>query len=190
MKAILASAAVAAMLAASSGAHAATYVYDISGYNPGGHGAVSGTMTLDVVGGQVADGSATLSGGWLPGATSFSLVTVDNYPGPSTGWRAGDGTDWFGSNTNFPIDSNGLTFNSAAWGSGYVFGIYSAATTGAPYDGALFGPGGSRSYWTYNDSLTLSAVPEPATWAMLGLGFAGLGLVGYRKARAPRAVAL
>jgi hypothetical protein len=26
-------------------------------------------------------------------------------------------------------------------------------------------------------------VPEPSTWAMLLLGFAGLGFVGYRKAR-------
>ena len=29
------------------------------------------------------------------------------------------------------------------------------------------------------------AVPEPSTWAMLVLGFAGLGVVGYRRARGP-----
>lgn len=33
------------------------------------------------------------------------------------------------------------------------------------------------------------AVPEPSTWAMLLLGFAALGFVGYRKARPARAVA-
>ena len=27
------------------------------------------------------------------------------------------------------------------------------------------------------------AVPEPSTWAMMALGFAGLGFVGYRRAR-------
>ncbi len=32
-------------------------------------------------------------------------------------------------------------------------------------------------------------VPEPSTWAMLLFGFAGLGFVGYRKARPTRAVA-
>lgn len=31
-------------------------------------------------------------------------------------------------------------------------------------------------------------VPEPSTWAMIGLGFAALGLVGYRKGRRPRAL--
>ncbi len=34
------------------------------------------------------------------------------------------------------------------------------------------------------------AIPEPSTWAMIGLGFAALGYVGYCKARTPRAVAL
>jgi hypothetical protein len=28
-----------------------------------------------------------------------------------------------------------------------------------------------------------SAVPEPSTWAMMLIGFAGLGFVGYRQAR-------
>ena len=31
------------------------------------------------------------------------------------------------------------------------------------------------------------AVPEPSTWAMMLLGFAGLGYAGYRRARVPGA---
>jgi PEP-CTERM motif len=31
------------------------------------------------------------------------------------------------------------------------------------------------------------AVPEPSTWAMMLLGFAGLGYAGYRRAKEPRA---
>jgi hypothetical protein len=33
------------------------------------------------------------------------------------------------------------------------------------------------------DGVSLTAVPEPATWAMLVLGFAGLGFAGYRRAK-------
>ena len=35
-----------------------------------------------------------------------------------------------------------------------------------------------------------SPVPEPSTWAMMLLGFAGLGFAGYRRARASRAAAI
>jgi hypothetical protein len=50
--------------------------------------------------------------------------------------------------------------------------------------------------WTWgsgaNQNFTLvveSAVPEPSTWAMLLLGFAGLGYAGYRKTRCDNALA-
>jgi hypothetical protein len=33
-------------------------------------------------------------------------------------------------------------------------------------------------------------VPEPSTWAMMLLGFAGLGYVGFRKARARSAISI
>lgn len=39
----------------------------------------------------------------------------------------------------------------------------------------------------YTEALGLatpSAVPEPSTWAMMGMGFLGLGLVGFRRAKA------
>jgi hypothetical protein len=34
-----------------------------------------------------------------------------------------------------------------------------------------------------NFTLVSGAVPEPSTWAMILLGFAGLGLAGYRKVK-------
>jgi hypothetical protein len=39
--------------------------------------------------------------------------------------------------------------------------------------------GGAPSSFTYSGSA--SAVPEPATWAMMLAGFAGLGFLGYRR---------
>ena len=38
-----------------------------------------------------------------------------------------------------------------------------------------------------NDTIqTTTAIPEPSTWAMMLLGFAGLGFVSYRKAKSRR----
>jgi PEP-CTERM motif len=36
---------------------------------------------------------------------------------------------------------------------------------------------------------SVGAVPEPSTWAMMILGFAGLGFAGYRKSRKAVAIA-
>ena len=50
-------------------------------------------------------------------------------------------------------------------------GVYTA--TGGAFEGIL--------------TVSSTAVPEPATWAMMLLGFAGLGLVGYRRTASTRA---
>lgn len=50
---------------------------------------------------------------------------------------------------------------------------------------SLNGPSSSES--VINLSITQSAVPEPATWALMGLGFAGLGFAKYRKVKTNRA---
>ena len=44
------------------------------------------------------------------------------------------------------------------------------------------GPGGAVSL-SLTDSSAASAVPETSTWAMMMLGFAGLGFAGYRASR-------
>ena len=48
------------------------------------------------------------------------------------------------------------------------------------------GEGGAASWYFAVPSVTFtggSAVPEPSSWAMMMLGFAGLGLAGYRASR-------
>jgi hypothetical protein len=47
-------------------------------------------------------------------------------------------------------------------------------------------PDGPITQFNAAFSLTGSAVPEPSTWAMMLLGFAGLGFAGYRHARKAR----
>jgi hypothetical protein len=40
---------------------------------------------------------------------------------------------------------------------------------------------------SFTGTMTSVATPEPSTWAMMLVGFAGLGFAGYRRARTPRA---
>jgi hypothetical protein len=53
-----------------------------------------------------------------------------------------------------------------------------ALTAGDNYEVWYVAANGAPSILSFNGS---SAVPEPATWAMLILGFAGLGYAGYRR---------
>ena len=48
----------------------------------------------------------------------------------------------------------------------------------------IVGPPATEAAPTFNAafSLTGAVVPEPSTWAMMLLGFAGLGFLGYRRA--------
>lgn len=71
-----------------------------------------------------------------------------------------------------------------------------AASVGGVSDGGPFSlseiitlSGSSGSSFSFNGSITatVTAVPEPSTWAMLLLGFAGVGCAGYRRAMRRRA---
>jgi hypothetical protein len=53
--------------------------------------------------------------------------------------------------------------------------------------GSNFGPDIDLTINGFGDFAIGGAVPEPSTWAMMLVGFAGLGYAGYRRARAPRA---
>ena len=79
------------------------------------------------------------------------------------------------------LDSASLTFSGSAYTASFSDplgpGIYYAEITGRVNSRTL-GVGGS---------VTTVAVPEPATWAMMALGFAGLGFAGYRSS--PRSIA-
>ncbi|HEX9169518.1 MAG TPA: PEP-CTERM sorting domain-containing protein [Roseiarcus sp.] len=63
-----------------------------------------------------------------------------------------------------------------------------ATYTGQTFSSLGVTPG--RYEWTWGDganqnlTLVIGEVPEPSTWAMMLLGFAGLGLVGCRRRRA------
>ncbi len=89
------------------------------------------------------------------------------------------------------------TFLDVTWDGATVFSKTWSGTGDAPYQNFVVSVAGTGSDilqfssandpgWTYIDNISVS-VPEPSTWAMMTLGFAGLGFAGYRRAKSARA---
>jgi hypothetical protein len=49
--------------------------------------------------------------------------------------------------------------------------------------------GASPIHIAIDGTVTAVSTPEPSTWAMLAIGFGVMGLIGFRRAKAPRAFA-
>ena len=75
--------------------------------------------------------------------------------------------------------SDSLTVGLATSGRFYSVSPFYIVQTSVSDSGSAFG--GSVSW--------AAAVPEPSTWALMGLGFAGLAFTGYRSRRTVRVVA-
>jgi hypothetical protein len=58
---------------------------------------------------------------------------------------------------------------------------YSYATTSQTESDGLFSSGGDSLQLTDGEVVVTDAVPEPSTWAMMILGFAGIGFMAYRR---------
>jgi hypothetical protein len=59
----------------------------------------------------------------------------------------------------------------------YILDVYNQASTDGPYFSASV------------IDLSITAVPEPTTWALMALGFAGLGFMAYRRKSGPTLMA-
>jgi hypothetical protein len=170
----------AASLLFASPAKASTVTDDFSGTLGGNP--VSGSISLDVVGGQAVDGTGTFTGF---GFANVPLVLITpSTPGDegapsSVGFRANDGTDYFGANTNVPIDATGLLFDvdtaTAAFGQFPLFNLASGTN-----DSAFTGNVGGTEFYNQVGTVDLTATPLPAALPMF---VGGLGLVGLLSAR-------
>jgi PEP-CTERM motif len=104
------------------------------------------------------------------GDGGFNFDVVE---GTVTGLTLGPGTYWAG----FIAPSLVIA--------GYSSGGNGSLIETTPHTGTeLFTLGGNSGYALSSGAVT---TPEPSTWAMMLLGFAGLGFAGYRRARAGHA---
>lgn len=138
--------------------------------------------------------SATGSGSFLANATATgsALVVLTEGPGglPSD-WLeltysgpGGRGTETITANWNSDSDTGALPAIPVIPGVTTQF----LAETGASQDvtallGASAGGNFPSNITVQVQSDAVETVPEPTTWAMMLIGFAGLGFVAYRKAR-------
>jgi hypothetical protein len=156
------------------------------GFGAGGGGSYANPSVTGLIATPGFNGVANGSGGagengWVDVGTLtfFYTGSLQTYVIPTTG-------DWFieavGAQGGSGEDSGDIGGYGAAL-SGYVY--LTAGTRldivagGAGLTGdfdSFFGGGGGGGSFVYT-------VPEPSTWAMIFLGFGGLGLLGYRKAR-------
>jgi len=167
----------------------------------------SGTVTLS----QIAPFTTTVNGVTEYGLDLFYEANTGFSGGVAdVGWSYNVSgvpslTDAFASldgNTTGADALVALTETLATGGSGTVLKLTSAGTTSAtfaPYTGWLhvikdqndFASEGSAAFSSIvGNAFSVGGIPEPSTWAMMLLGFAGLGYAGFRGARKERLQAI
>jgi hypothetical protein len=124
----------------------------------GVQGTVSGT---GVPGGSPAKITGVISGGASPFITPSGGFEIDNvlyFTIPASG----KAFDYWG----LGFFTGGIEWN--LWDNGSGSPLYTLGHSGSGYPGTSLG------------SASVAAIPEASTWAMMGLGFAGLALAGSR----------
>jgi hypothetical protein len=164
-----------AILLAVSPANATIYKYTFESFDS--ELTATGDITVN------AADEVTAISGQISGLTDQTIGSVTPNPNFSAPAYSPDGS---------------FIYNNLYYPSGMAFDIYGVLFSTAQNPGGywnLWGNStGNYSLWesanSYNypieesGTLSVAAVPELSTWAMLGLGFAGLGVAGRR--RGPR----
>jgi len=161
------------------GTQANAGVYDVTGLG------LDAIITTDA--GNNVIGITGTVGAW-PGDLQ-NPGAIDAPVSPSNIVFTGGGTNVFGLDGKFFPTAPYFT-NSCCGGLGFTFAVAtdSGNTIGAALGLSGIAYNGVGPYELFigvntdrQGNLTVSAVPEPSTWAMLLLGFAGIGLVAYRR---------
>jgi hypothetical protein len=140
--------------------------------------------------------------GWNPYGTSDATHSWWNIEGGTVTFNGSSDAltiVWGSPNDNNPAATNTVSFYSGANGTGSLIGQVLASelysnfsdinnTQDPGYLISFMSPEsfGSVVFSTGSSDFEFAAVPEPSTWAMLGIGFAGLALTGYKRSRRDR----
>jgi PEP-CTERM motif len=183
-------------------ANATTFDWSLSG-EPGFGITGSGTLTANESGGQFLvdsiSGSVSDTCTATPCVPQFRSIIGLLAPGQTYGGL----TDIGGDNLIFPapasqfLDSQGLVFSiggpdaqPCAFAAGCYINIFSSpnASSGAPQYTLYMSNFGANAV-DFVLTAEVAAVPEPSTWAMILLGFAGVGFMAYRRKSTPALMA-
>ncbi len=138
------------------------------------------TGTLPSLGGVPFPGSGTID---ASPTGSAGVWAIDSITGIVNGSEI-TGTSMFHGADNL-LFTNGFAFTSAVGislvtAAGQSINIFSFAGQMTPPTGNAYGELTSNPGAFGVGTFTLTAVPEASTWAMMLVGFAGLGIAGYR----------
>jgi hypothetical protein len=177
-----------ASVAVAAASEARASVYDFQFASP--EGTASGQFVVDPTTDRVTSISGSVSVNGLPIDPITTILADPSFPSPlNNGLFIYDNT-YYAGNPVFDID--GVLFATAGnpggswnlWGNGAnSYSLYEYV----PNVGYAVAATGTFAVSSEVSSLTVAA-PEPSTWAMLLLGFAGLGFAGYRKAKTTRTI--
>lgn len=156
-----------------------------------------GSVTLSAV--AVTTGTGTSCGSGCA-VNDHGAVGNSNYSSPTTvvdgpysvtsytGYTLGLVGAWGKSGTPPTVDPSPQT--AFLIGAGGTF--LAPAGDNILFLGTVDAFGGSKYAGTYNDNQggfdVAVSIPEPASWALMGIGFAGLGFTAYRRTRTPAAL--
>jgi hypothetical protein len=194
-------------LATAPAAHATTLTFDnlsgfedlstvspYNGFNFTNFLAWSGGTTGNYPNGVVSSPNFIFSGGQINPSSPTDIVgTIAANSGTFTfnsaymtyAWLPGLQVDVVGLNGATVVDSQIITLSNAA-ATQFVFNwanLTSLTFTGVPGTGTSdpFSCGSFNCTQFTIDNFSVSTVPEPSAWAMMLLGFAGLGYAAYRR---------
>jgi len=153
-----------------------------------GFGLTSGFTSISFSTGSTAWSTT----GWTPINSPVSATSPQTVSGASLAWDGagtfvnGYGMTWNGGNGIGNQDGTTLDFHIS--GTGLTLASLAADTTGSFFVADVAGTGthledgvAVRNTGIIDFTLQTPAVPEPSTWAMMILGFMGVGFMAYRR---------